>query len=191
MQSASTAMLPVRPDLAMTGLALVSGVLSALFGSTYEPAWLEPVARLFFLSSGMMPIGVFFGVALGLGVVLTTGRIWAAPLLLITTLIAWSMAIHVALWVLGDGGTQGMRMLLASVAAGGAGAFFTHLGAVVVSTALRRPLGILMTTVVGAVCGALYYLGEQDVVPDGALYVVWQPAVALCLGVAMTRARSG
>ena len=45
----------------------------------------------------MMPIGFFYGVALAVGIALCTGRPWAAPLVLITTLIAWSAAIHTAI----------------------------------------------------------------------------------------------
>ena len=63
----------------------------------------------------MVPIGVFYGVTLGLGIALCTGRQWSAPLVLITTMIAWSAAIHTAIAIvkLGDGTPDAPRNLVA------------------------------------------------------------------------------
>ena len=124
MTSVSVATMGERPALTLAALGLVSGILSATLGFMFEPEWLEPVANLFWLEPGMVPIGVFYGVALGLGIALCTGRQWAAPLVLITTMIAWSAAIHTAIAIvkLGDGTPDAPRNLVAGVAAGAIGA---------------------------------------------------------------------
>ena len=121
---------------------------------------------------------------------LCTGRQLAAPLVLITTLIAWSAAIHTAIAIvkLGDGTPDAPRNLVAGVAAGAIGAGLTHIGATPVAAALRNLRGIALTTAVGAVCGALYCLEEMKIVPARTLYIVWQPAVAFCIGLAMAGA---
>jgi len=68
-----------RPAVTLAAFGLASGILSATLGFMFEPPWLEPVAALFWLEPGMMPIGLFYGVALGLGLMLCTGRQLAAP----------------------------------------------------------------------------------------------------------------
>src|SRR5262245_31922655 len=157
MPSVSVATMGERPALTLATLGLVSGILSATLGFMFEPEWLEPVANLFWLEPGMVPIGALYGVALGLGFAVCTGRQWAAPLVLITTMIAWSAAIHAAIAIvkLGDGTPDAPRNLLAGVAAGAIGAALTHIGAIPVAARLRRLAGIGLTTIAGALCGAL------------------------------------
>jgi hypothetical protein len=176
-----------RPAAILAVFGAISGVLSATLGFMFEPPWLEPVARLFYLEAGMMPIGLFFGVALGLGLAFCTGRLWAFPLVLITTLIAWSAAIHTAQSIagIGEAGTNHARNLVSGLAAGAIGAALTYAGSIPVSAALRRPAGIALATVVGGVCGLLFWLGELHVISDRLLYIVWQPAVAACIGLAL------
>jgi hypothetical protein len=41
---------------------------------------------------------------------------------------------------------------------------------------------------VGALCGVVFFLGENNVVYPGAVYIIWQPAVAFCIGLGMGRA---
>jgi hypothetical protein len=190
MTSASVATMAERPAVTLAAFGLASGILSATLGFMFEPPWLEPIAALFWLEPGMMPIGLFYGVALGLGLMLCTGRQLAAPFVLITTLIAWSAAIHTAIAIvkLGDGTPDAPRNLVAGVAAGAIGAGLTHIGATPVAAALRSLRGIALTTAVGAICGALYCLEEMKIIPARTLYVVWQPAVAFCIGLAMTGA---
>jgi hypothetical protein len=179
-----------RPALTLAALGLISGILSATLGFMFEPEWLEPVANLFWLEPGMVPIGTFYGVALGLGLALCTGRQWAAPFTLLTTMIAWSAAIHTAIAIvkLGDGTPDAPRNLLAGVAAGAIGAALTHIGVTPIAAGARRLAGIGLTTGVGAICGALYCLEEMHLIPARTLYVVWQPAVAWCIGLAMSSA---
>ena len=188
MASVSVATMGERPALTLAAFGLISGILSGTLGFMFEPEWLEPVANLFWLEPGMVPIGAFYGVALGLGIALCTGRQWAAPLVLITTMIAWSAAIHTAIAIvkLGDGTPDAPRNLVAGVAAGAIGAALTHLGATPVAAGLRRFAGLGLTTAVGALCGALYCLEEMHLIPSRTLYVVWQPAVAWCIGLAIS-----
>jgi hypothetical protein len=188
MASLSVATMGQRPAQALAGLGVISGILSATLGFMFEPPWLEPIANLFWLEPGMVPIGAFYAVALSVGIALCTGRLWAAPLVLITTLIAWSAAIHTAIAIvkLGEGTPDAPRNLLAGVAAGTIGAALTHLGATPAAAALRRFFGLGLTTAVGGLCGTLYCLEEMHIVPARTLYIVWQPAVAFCIGLAMT-----
>ena len=188
MASVSVATMGERPALTLAALGLISGILSATLGFMFEPEWLDPVAKLFWLEPGMVPIGVFYGVALGLGLALCTGRQWAAPLVLVTTMIAWSAAIHTAIAIvkLGDGTPDAPRNLLAGVAAGAVGAALTHLGMTPVAAGLRRFAGLGLTTAAGTLCGALYCLEEMHLIPSRTLYIVWQPAVAWCIGLALS-----
>jgi hypothetical protein len=72
----------------------------------------------------------------------------------------------------------------ASVAAGAVGACLTHLGVALLDRRLCRLPRVALTTLVGALCGVLFFLGEKKFVYPGALYIIWQPAVAfsICLG---------
>ena len=57
-----------------------SGILSAAFGqaSSLEFPALKPLAMAFCLDPGTLPIGVFYGVAMGLGMAAWTRKPWAA-----------------------------------------------------------------------------------------------------------------
>src|SRR5262249_8552321 len=145
MAGVSVAAMQDRTALILGGLGLLSGIMSAAYGFTFEPEWLQPIARLFFLESGMVPIGAYYGIALGLGVALVTGRLWAAPLLLITTMIAWSAALHAAIPIIkfGANGTEPMRNVVAGLLSGAIGAAVTYVGAALAVPALRRFSGIL------------------------------------------------
>jgi hypothetical protein len=164
----------------MAALGLVSGLLSAWVGMTFEPAWLNPPGKLFFLDAGAMPIGIFFAVAVAAGLWLSTGRPWAVPILLLTTVYAWSAAIHTATSLMttsGDG-----RQILGSLAAGAVGAGVTYLGCALIAAELRSLRRAAATTAVGALAGLLYYLGDREIIDLRLLFVVWQPAVAFCIG---------
>jgi hypothetical protein len=56
-----------RPPLLMAALGSLSGVLSAWIGFAFEPPWLAGVGGVFFLDAGMVPIGVLFAAAVGVG----------------------------------------------------------------------------------------------------------------------------
>jgi len=178
-----------RPALAVAGLGLVSGLLSAFVGYDLELAWLRPVAAVFFLDAGPVPIGLFFGAAIAVGMWLATGNAWALPVLPVVVLYAWSAAIQLAIR-LQRNIDDDPHLIAASLAAGAVGAGVTHAGCAIFAPALRRPARIALTCAVGAVAGLLLYAGQRRWVDERLLFVVWQPAVAFCIGSGLGRWRS-
>lgn len=170
-----------RPDVTMAGLGLLSGILSATVGQDLELDWLKPVAPIFFLDVGPIPIGFFFGVVVAFGIWMWTGNLWSVPVLLVTTMYAWSAAIQVAIR-LQRNADDDPHLIAASLGAGAIGAGLTHAGCALFSSALRRPMRIAVTCGVGALVGMLFYLGQRKFVDERLLYLVWQPAVAFCIG---------
>jgi hypothetical protein len=179
-----------RTALAMAGLGLISGLLSATVGYDLEPAWLRPVGAVFFLDAGPVPIGLFFGAAIALGIWLATGSVWALPVVPVVTMYAWSAAIQVAIR-LQRTVDDDPHLIAASLAAGAVGAGITHLGCAIFGPELRRPTRIVLTCIVGAVAGLLLYMGQRKWVDDRLLFIVWQPAVAFCIGLGLGRRRAG
>ncbi len=172
-----------RPAVVLAALGLVSGVLSAVAGMTYEPAWLALPGRLFFLDAGAMPIGIFFAVAMATGVWFAKGQLSAVPVVLVATMFAWSAAIHTAIGVMNT--NSDLRQILGSLAAGAVGAGVTHLGCALLVHELRAVRRAATTIAVGALAGLLYYLGDREIVDLRLLFVVWQPAVAYCIGLGL------
>jgi hypothetical protein len=172
-----------RPAFVLGGLGLLSGLCSAAFGLDLELQWLKPVASVFFLEVGGVPVGLFFAVAMGLGMALLTGKPWAFPAVVVATMYAWSAAIRTAVWLQASGGDW--YLVAGSLAAGAVGAGITHVGCAVFAPGLRRPARIALTCAVGAAAGMLLYLGERSLISQKALYLVWQPAVAFCIGLGL------
>ena len=54
--------------------------------------------------------------------------------------------------------------------------------------AVRAALWLLA---VGAVAGMLFFLGERKILDERLLYLVWQPAVAFCIGLGLARQSQG
>jgi hypothetical protein len=113
-----------------------------------------------------------------------TGNVWTVPVLLVTTMYAWSAAIQVAIRLQRNAGDD-PHLIAASLGAGAVGAGLTHLGCAIFSAELRRPMRILVTCAVGALAGMLFYLGERKLIDERLLFVVWQPAVAFCIGLGL------
>jgi hypothetical protein len=178
-----------RPALALAGLGLISGLLSATVGFDMELAWLRPVGTLFFLDAGPVPIGFFFGVAIALGVWMATANAWALPVVPVVTMYAWSAAIQVAVR-LQRNVDDDPHLIAASLAAGAVGAGLTHAGGAVFAPQLRRPVSIAVTCAVGALAGLLFYMGQRKWVDERLLFLVWQPAVAFCIGLGLGRWRT-
>ena len=173
-----------RPDITMAGLGLVSGVLSATVGYDLEIAWLKPVAPLFFLDVGPMPVGFFFGAAVAFGIWWWTRNPWSVPALLVTTMYAWSAAIQIAIR-LQRNVDDDPHLIAASLAAGAVGAGLTHAGCALFSRGLRQPMRIAVTCGVGALFGLLFFFGQRKFIDERLLFVVWQPVVAFCIGMAL------
>jgi hypothetical protein len=175
-----------RAALALAGLGLLSGLLSGTVGFDLELAWLRPVGAVFFLDAGPVPIGLFFGIAVALGVWMATGNTWALPVVPVVTMYAWSAAIQFAIR-LQRTADDDPHLIAASLAAGAVGAGMTHLAGAIFAPELRRPARIAVTCVVGALAGLLLYMGQRKWVDERLLFIVWQPAVAFCIGLGLGR----
>jgi len=175
-----------RPSGVMAGLGLLSGVVSVTWGMsrTSNLDWLQPVAALFGLAPELLPIGLYYGAAIAAGVWLHTRDWRCMPVLLITTMYAWSAAIQVAIRTQRHTGDD-PHLITASLAAGAVGAGLTHVGCALFAPGLRRPMRIVVTCVVGAIAGMLFYLGERKIIDEWWLYVIWQPAVAFSIGMGL------
>ena len=175
-----------RPGVIMAGLGLISGIASVTWGMSdnANQAWLQPIASVFGLSSDVVPIGLFFGAVIALGVWVWTGSLWCVPVLLVTTMYAWSAAIQVAIRTQRHVDDD-PHLIAASLGAGAVGAGLTHLGGALFAPQLRRPLRIAVTCAVGALAGMLLYLGQRKFIDERVLYLVWQPAVAFCIGMGL------
>jgi hypothetical protein len=180
-----------RAVVTMTALGLVSGALSSGLG-TGRPiglAWLASVSA----GSGhpipaeLLPVillGLYFGLAMGVGIWLSTARPLALPVVLVTCLIAWGAAIQVGIR-LQRTADDDPHLIAASLAAGAVGAVILHLGCSLFSRALRRPAWIALTTLAGAAAGVLLYASQRKLADEWLLYAIWQPAVAFCLGLGL------
>ncbi len=175
-----------RPAEMLAVLGLVSGSLSAAWGQTYDLEVLQPLAIVFLLAPGALPIGFFYGVALGIGMAAWTRKPWAGLIVLVTTLYAWSAAVHTAVRLQRNSGDDAF-LIAASLCAGAVGAGLSHLGCALFAAELRRPWRIGLTCVVGAAGGMLFYMGERKIIDERLLYLAWQPAVAFCIGLGLPR----
>jgi hypothetical protein len=176
-----------RPSVSLAALGLLSGLLSAAVGFTLRIEQLEPLAGLFFLSAEMLPIGLLFGAVVAGDIAMRTRHVLAVPMLLVTTMYAWSAAIHTAIRLhqIGGGDAGHVGPLLGGLVGGAVGALLTQLGAAQFAAELRRPRRLTLTTAVGAAAGLLFYLGDRNVIDARWLFVVWQPAVAYCIGLGL------
>jgi len=179
-----------RPATMLGTLGLVSGFLSAGWGQTFELEALQPLAILFLLAPAALPIGFFFAVAMGIGVATWVRKPWAGLVVLIATIYAWSAAVHTAVRLQRNSGDDAY-LVAASLCAGALGAGLTHLACALFAPELRRPARIVLTCVVGATAGMLFFMGERKILDDRLLYLVWQPAVAFCIGLGLPRQGQG
>jgi|GEM_PF-1339021 len=181
-----------RPAEVLAALGLVSGLVSAwawVQGFGLEP--LRPLARVFLLDPGALPIGFAYGLAMGLGMAACARAWWAAPLVVVTTMYAWSAAIHTAVR-LQRNTDDDLYLAAASLAAGAVGAALTHAGCALVAPGLRRPpWRIALTAALGAAFGMLFYLGQRKLIAEWVLFLVWQPAVAFAIGLGLPRGGDG
>ena len=78
-----------------------------------------------------------------------------------------------------------LARLLAGLVGGAVGAGLTQLGAAQFALGLRRPRRFAVTCAVGAAAGLLFYLGDRNIIDARLLFIVWQPAVAFCIGLGL------
>ena len=117
-----------RPAVLLMGLGLISGSLSAAWGEAFTLGGLQPLGMVFLLDPAALPIGFFYGAALGLGMALAMRKTWAAILVPVTTLYAWSAAVHTAIRLQRNSGDD-VHLVAASLGAGAVGAGLTLLAA--------------------------------------------------------------
>lgn len=179
--------MPWSPPVTLAGLGLVSGLLSAAWGTqTYMGAYyLEPVAKVFALVPDLLPVGVLFGGAMALGVWWFSGRLLCLPVVVVVTIYAWSAAVQVAIRTQRHVDDD-PHLLAASLGAGAVGAGITHLGCAIFASGLRRPARVLVTIAIGALAGLLLYASQRKYVGESWLYMIWQPAVAAAIGAGMS-----
>jgi hypothetical protein len=187
----STAGWRQRPVVTMTALGLVSGALSAGLGMsrTSEIGWLQPLATAVGIAPeplSVVLVGLCFGLAMGLGIWLSTGRPWAVPVVLAAAMLAWVAAFPLAI-LLQRTADDTPHLIAASLVAGAVGAGITHLGCALFARELRRPAWIALTCLVGAAAGMLLYASQRKHVDPWLLYAVWQPAVAFSIGLGLQR----
>jgi hypothetical protein len=175
-----------QPDLTLGGLGLLSGILSAIVGVDLEPAWLRPVAAIFFLDRGAVPIGAFYGASIAVGLRLATGKRLTLVVLPVVVMYAWSAAIQVGIR-LQRTVDDDPHLIAASLLSGLTGAAITHLGCSMFVPELRRPARIAITSAIGAAAGMLLFLAQRRVVDIRLLFAVWQPVVAYCIGQGLLR----
>jgi hypothetical protein len=178
----------------MTALGLASGALSASVGTSRpsDLAWLQPLATALGVAPEPLPvalIGLSFGLAMGIGLWLSTARLWAVPVVLVATFIAWGAAIQLGIR-LQRTADDDPHLIAASLVAGAVGAGITHLGCAAFSSALRRPAWIALTCLAGALAGMLLYLSQRKYVDEWLLHAVWQPAVAFAIGLGLSRGQT-
>jgi len=168
------------PVLGLAGLGCVSGVLS-----TYPPTTVE---EFMLLDVPIYP-GVVFGLAVGFGLLRWGRTSWiGAFLAFLLTNAAWIAAVHSFYLITDDASAN---LYLGGFFAGAIGSAGTLLGGAISIRSLRAPRLWILTVFVGAVAGLL-------VVPEARsaeqsfmiLFIVWQGAVAACVGYGLVRSDS-
>ena len=180
-----------RPEVFTAALGLMSGFASARWGLEGSPylQQLQPLAIVFGLAPEHLAIGFFFGATIAISVYFWTRNAWSLPVLLVTTMYAWSAAIQVGIRLQRTSG-EDFHLIAASLAAGAVGAGITHLGCALFSPGLQRPSRVAATCMVGALAGMLLYMSERKMIEMGWLFIVWQPVVAFAIGIGLNRKRA-
>ena len=166
------------PVLWLSGLGLLSGLLSSIAPGVVE--------HIKILGVAIYP-GSLFGLVIVFGVY-RWGKAswWAAVLALVVTVVAWIAAMR-GFESVTDNATS--NIYLGGLVAGAIGAAGAMLSGAITLPALRRLPDWLITIGVGAIAGLL--VGPDVQLPDDKsfllLFLVWQAAVAGCIGHALTR----
>jgi hypothetical protein len=176
-----------HPAPTLAALGLLSGIVSAVVGFEVRIDALDWPGTVFFLSAEMMPIGLFFAAVMAFAIAAWHPPAWAPIITFVGTLYAWSAAIQTALFMhkIGGGDASHAGPLLAGVFAGLVGAGLTHLSVALFAPELRDLTLATRTCLVGALAGVLFYFGSRNLIDARILFLVWQPAVATCIGLGL------
>jgi hypothetical protein len=182
MAAVPTSALRRQPAPIMCGLGVISALFTIMVGLRVQAPWFVPGGFVF-----LDVIGPLFGATIGLGLWSWTAKWWAVPALAATTQVAWCAAVPLALGLQGEEVTA-PSVVIAGLVSGGVGAGLTHLGCAVLAPELRRPLSIALTCAAGALLGGVFlYMLQRRLAADALLFLVWQPAVALAIGIGLGR----
>lgn len=135
----------------------------------------------------MVLTGLWFGFVVAFGVWRWGNRTWvAAATALVTTWIAWEVAVNLAMqltenWLKAAGLAELLRSYVAGFAAGAVGALLTWVGAAAFTGALRQVSVACSVIATGALFGLLLPWTNQYDSP-AILLLPWQAAVAAVLG---------
>jgi hypothetical protein len=174
-----------RPPLVMAALGTISGALSAWIGFDLDWPWLARPGDLFLLDAAAVPVGALFAAAVAIGLWIAATRASALPVAALATMYAWSAALHTGSIIASPGDDR--QLIVACLVAGAVGAAATQLGAALALPVLRRSSSLALTAAVGAVLGLLFYAGERTSLDGRLLFLLWQPAIAACIGWGLAR----
>ncbi len=165
------------PVLWLAGLGALSGLLSSIgFG---------PAEHIKVLGVAVYP-GVLFGLVIAFGIY-RWGKAswWAALLALVVTVAVWIAAVR-GFHMVTDNARS--NIYLGGLVAGAIGAAGTMLGGAITLPALRRLPDWLLMIGVGAIAGLLVWFDVRILGTNFLpLFLVWQAAVAGCIGYALSR----
>lgn len=173
--------------LVLAALGLASGLCSALVGIDRALDGWRPVAALFGMHPGLLPVGCFFALAMALGATWAHRGALAAGAIGIATLYAWSGAVHIAIRLQRNVGDDA-HLIAAGLGAGAFGAAVVAAAFAMFTPALRTLQSVAFVAAVGAIAGLLFSAGERGFVDRWVLFVVWQLAVAAAIGWRLDRA---
>ena len=168
-------------------LGALSGLASAMIGIERPLEGLQPVASVFGMHPSLLPVGVCFALAMGMAAFVALRTLWPLLPVMLATLYGWSGAVHIAIRLQRNIGDEA-HLLAASLAAGAFGAGLVFVGFAIAAPQLRQWRGLAITSGVGALAGLLFAAGERGLVHKQALFLIWQPAVALTIGALLARA---
>jgi hypothetical protein len=165
-----------RPALWMALLGVISGIIS-----TYAPNYTEDIAVL---DVPVLP-GIIFGLVIAYGIFRWGKANWIGALLaLVFIAITWVSAVRGFYGITDDGQSD---LYAGAFVAGAIGAAGTMLGGALTVKTLRRPSSWILTILAGAIAGMLVVpLAQSSDTNFLLLFIVWQAAVAVCVGYALT-----
>ena len=165
-----------RPALWMALLGVISGILS-----TYAPIYSEDFAVL---DVPVFP-GIIFGLVIAYGIFRWGNAHWIGALLaLVFITMTWVSAVRGFYGITDDGQSN---LHAGGLVAGAIGAAGTMLAGALTVRTLRNLFSWILTILTGAIAGLLVVpLAQSSDENFLLLFIVWQSAVAFCVGYALT-----
>jgi len=172
------------------GLFAVLGALSGLvcaFTPIVEALNISLGWTGLFSSSATVPPlpGMVFGLLLSFLIYRHTSNVFRAASGIVTSLVAWIIAVPVA--------EQFGEVWSGGLAGGAVGAALTIAGVALAVPGYRSLWSMVLTVLVGAVCGLLLVFMDSDASPLSMLplYAVWQASVAAMIAYGIAKGAAG